>query len=292
MQISVIIPVYNAATYIGDAVLSALNQEETAEVIIVEDGSTDNSLEICKKLEQQYDKVKLFTHENNENRGAGESRNLGIMKSSFDYIAFLDADDYYLENRFKTAVKVFENNPDIEGVYEAIEARFEDEESEEKYYILDSKMTTMTKEVAPGDLFDYLYYWTNGYLKISQDTHMWYKMSLTANLMPGSIHQAIAVRRVHENNRIIKESRYNLARYTLRIWRLINEWSKNKDFSKTIISQIKFKIFYYEYWVSKPPKQLFNKSDSIKILILFLLNHPMYAFRFGLKTIMFYIFKS
>src|SRR5690554_4082261 len=99
-QVSVIIPVYNAANFVTQAVESAVVLGEVGEVIVVEDGSPDNALDICRELADKYSKVKLFQHPNGENRGPGASRNLGIMNASFDFISFLDADDWYLPNRF------------------------------------------------------------------------------------------------------------------------------------------------------------------------------------------------
>src|SRR5690348_1774976 len=91
-NVAVVIPVYNAADYIAKAVESALLQPEVSEVVLVEDRSPDNSLQICQELVGQNAKVKLFRHPNGENRGAAASRNLGVRMSSAPYIAFLDAD--------------------------------------------------------------------------------------------------------------------------------------------------------------------------------------------------------
>ena len=77
-EVSVIIPVYNAASYVTKAVESALHSPQVGEIILVEDKSPDNALEVCIQLKNKYDKVKLLQHLNGENRGAGESRNLGI----------------------------------------------------------------------------------------------------------------------------------------------------------------------------------------------------------------------
>lgn len=62
MKISVITPVYNAEKYVTQAVESALQFDEVHEVILVEDQSPDNALEVCKKLAEQYDRVKLYQH--------------------------------------------------------------------------------------------------------------------------------------------------------------------------------------------------------------------------------------
>ena len=100
MNISVIIPVYNASGFIKNAVKSAHHFDCVSEIILIEDGSTDSSLEVCEELVYRYDKVSLYSHPNHVNKGAGASRNLGIEKANNKWIAFLDADDIFLENRF------------------------------------------------------------------------------------------------------------------------------------------------------------------------------------------------
>ncbi|MGZ5284046.1 MAG: glycosyltransferase family 2 protein, partial [Kaistella sp.] len=77
MKISVIIPVYNAAAFLRKAVESALKHTAVAEVLLIEDASPDHSLEICKELVSENQKVKLFQHHDLGNHGAGASRNLG-----------------------------------------------------------------------------------------------------------------------------------------------------------------------------------------------------------------------
>jgi len=127
IQISVVTPVYNAAEFVTRAVESALAQPETAEVLLIEDGSPDNALAICQGLAAKYEKVKLLRHPNGENRGAGASRNLGMKNASSDYIGFVDADNFYLPGRFKKAAEVFTSDPDCEGVYETIGNYVEDD---------------------------------------------------------------------------------------------------------------------------------------------------------------------
>ena len=75
MNISVIIPVYNAAAYIEKAVTSALLHNEVKEVVLVNDGSTDDSLAILQKLQQSDTRIKIYQHENNSNKGRSASRN-------------------------------------------------------------------------------------------------------------------------------------------------------------------------------------------------------------------------
>jgi glycosyltransferase involved in cell wall biosynthesis len=124
LNISIVIPIFNAQEYIERAVTSAVNLKEVKEVILVDDGSKDSSLDICKKLLRSYNILKLLWHPNHKNRGVGATRNLGIKNSRSSFISFLDADDYFLENRFYETNKIFKKNKNIDGVYEVVGAHY------------------------------------------------------------------------------------------------------------------------------------------------------------------------
>ena len=153
-NISVIIPVFNAERFLQKAVESALLLPEVKEVLLVEDGSNDHSFEICKALETGNDKVRLFVHSNHENKGAGASRNVGIENATGDFIAFLDADDFYLPNRFEAERNIFETQPDVDGVYGALGFHYYSEQGKEKYDQASfGKLTTLNGKPAPDELF-------------------------------------------------------------------------------------------------------------------------------------------
>ena len=133
MEVSVTIPVYNAAEYVEKAVKSALNQSEVKEIILFEDGSTDGSSEICENLSRTYNRVLIYRHKGGINRGTSASRNEGIRRSKYRFIAFLDADDYYFDNRFVETNKIFQMNSNIDGVYEVVGAHYYSEKAREKH---------------------------------------------------------------------------------------------------------------------------------------------------------------
>ena len=94
-NISVIIPVYSAEKYLRQAVESVVAERHRGvkEIILVEDGSPDNSLKVAQELQNEFlEIIHLYQHPDGQNRGAGASRNLGIKKSAGDLICFLDAD--------------------------------------------------------------------------------------------------------------------------------------------------------------------------------------------------------
>lgn len=93
--ISIIMPVYDVSNYLQNAINSIENQTfEDVEVICVNDGSTDNSLEVLNKIKKDYDKLVIV---NQENAGPGIARNTGIDYATGEYIAFLDSDDIFLD---------------------------------------------------------------------------------------------------------------------------------------------------------------------------------------------------
>lgn len=110
--LSVIIPVYNAEKYLEESIMSILNQSFTDfELIIINDLSTDKSLEIIKKLKEFDHRIILINNEINS--GPSKSRNKAIAECKGNYIAFMDADDIALPNRFEEQIKILNENPEI-----------------------------------------------------------------------------------------------------------------------------------------------------------------------------------
>ena len=95
-KISIIMPVFNASKLINKSLASILSQSiEDIEIICIDDGSTDDTLNVLKNYANQYDFIKVLTQ---ENQGSGKARNYGIKEASGDYIGFLDADDFFISN--------------------------------------------------------------------------------------------------------------------------------------------------------------------------------------------------
>ncbi|MFA4851940.1 MAG: glycosyltransferase family 2 protein [Bacteroidales bacterium] len=111
IKFSVIIPTYNRADFIGNAINSVLNQiYSQLELIVVDDGSTDNSKEVINKILKQDSRVKLITLE--KNYGRCIARNKGIKTASADWICFLDSDDFYYDNHLQTFADLIIKFPD------------------------------------------------------------------------------------------------------------------------------------------------------------------------------------
>ncbi|WP_158859875.1 glycosyltransferase family 2 protein [Lunatibacter salilacus] len=286
-KVSVIIPVYNAETYLEHAVKSAIGLPEVEEVILIEDNSPDNCLEICQKLEKIHGKVILLHHPNRENRGAGASRNLGIQHAKYEYIAFLDADDYFMPDRFEFTKKRFSEDPSIEALYEPVGTFFESEEAQlafckwrrlsieasEKYItypkieysgipffhaILEGKNgtphingITIKKEVLIGEyIFD-------KNLKLHQDSAFWIKIASRGRFYPGGHRNPVAIRRVHEENRIQNRNFHSV----LLKDQYIYNWAKQAD-----LDQKARNLIIRNYISSKTQKKLNSNSSIVKII--------------------------
>jgi glycosyltransferase involved in cell wall biosynthesis len=108
---SVVIPVYNRAALLGQALHSVLAQtEQDFEIVVVDDGSADNPSRVVEAL---ADPRIIFVRQ--ENRGGGAARNTGIAKARGRFIAFLDSDDRFLPHHLATMRKLLENAPNAAG---------------------------------------------------------------------------------------------------------------------------------------------------------------------------------
>jgi glycosyltransferase involved in cell wall biosynthesis len=119
--ISVVIPAYNAAPYLKEAIESALSQSYAPhEIIVVDDGSTDGTADIARTFGS---KVRLLQH---PNRGVAASRNRGIEEATGDWIALLDSDDAFLKDKLLLQVRAVEQNPSALLVYTGTRLVFHD----------------------------------------------------------------------------------------------------------------------------------------------------------------------
>ena len=113
-KLSIVIPVYNKANFLRKTLNSIFSQTyKSFEVILVDDKSTDNSLEICHLYKHKYQNIIVI--EKNSNTGVSDSRNIGILSSSGTHLLFLDADDTLISSKLLTKVMEFlESNINID----------------------------------------------------------------------------------------------------------------------------------------------------------------------------------
>lgn len=303
MQISVITPVYNAAKFITRAVESALAQPETGEILLIEDASPDNSLQLCQELASKYDKVKVLQHPDKGNHGAGASRNLGMKKAKFEYIGFVDADNFFMPDRFVKTKQVFGKYPECEGVYEAIGIHVENETALKRW--LDSnrfppdQLITLSTHVEPEDLGEALISGKYGYLtldgfvikqsvlekvgfmaehlRLHQDTEWITRCALSAMLLPGNMEEAVAMEGVHESNRFSAprplSEEYN---NRMNFWISLYHWAKINS-TKEIQNLIRQRIIYYtksHKYIQKFPRERFPARIIRFFRLIRLLGYP------------------
>jgi glycosyltransferase involved in cell wall biosynthesis len=291
-KVSVIVPVYNAANFLAKAVDSILIQPEVGEIVLIEDQSKDNSYQIAKQLSEQHAIIKLITHPNHVNRGASASRELGIEMASFPFVAFLDADDYYLPNRFNFEPQIFEVHSDADGVYGATGFAYYSEDGKERYAKYNSTgLTTVDRAVPPDELFYVLSGISkkaNGYFHLNaltikkaavapnragnfnpnmglhEDTEWIFRLSLKTKLYPGSIDHAIAMRGVHNDNRIVK----NQAEYVTKhiMYKTVYTWAKANNLTPEQTSIVRLNMLAVKLF-------LVNYICALTIIICLFINY-------------------
>lgn len=112
--VSVIIPIYNVENYLSECIESVRKQSyKNLEIILVNDGSTDNSLKICKKYAKMDERIRII---NQKNSGLSAARNSGIEAAKGNYFFFLDSDDYIHSELINILVKIIENGENVDLV--------------------------------------------------------------------------------------------------------------------------------------------------------------------------------
>lgn len=132
-RVSIITASYNYEDYIKETIESVINQTfQDWEMIIVNDGSTDNSVNLIKEYYQKDSRIKLYQHKNGINKGLAETLQLGISKANSEWLAFLESDDTiepdYLERKFEIAKKY----PKVDFIFNDVNM-FGDKEAIDQY---------------------------------------------------------------------------------------------------------------------------------------------------------------
>lgn len=132
-KLTVIIPLYNEEKYIKQCIESIANQSyKDIDILIIDDGSTDNSYDICSKLAEQDDRINIIRQ---ENMGPSRARKAGIACAKTEYVTFVDADDFILPNAYIWAEDAMKKNIDM--IFFEISRYFDDENVKREYHILE-----------------------------------------------------------------------------------------------------------------------------------------------------------
>ncbi|MDQ2097672.1 MAG: glycosyltransferase family A protein [Tychonema bourrellyi B0820] len=131
-KVSVIIPAFNAAKTLAEAVASAVNGSyQYLEILIVDDCSTDDTSKVAAKLAESDPRIQLFI--NPQNYGVSKSRNLMIDRATGEYVAFLDSDDTWEPNKLEFCLQMLAENPEVKAVAHAL--RYLDKSGNKLSYI-------------------------------------------------------------------------------------------------------------------------------------------------------------
>jgi glycosyltransferase involved in cell wall biosynthesis len=110
---TIVSPVYNRASIVGETINTVLNQEFTDfEYVLVDDKSTDNSLEVLQEFAKKDARIQIVEHQ--ENLGRCIARNTGIENANGKWICYLDSDDFYHSNHLKVLFQLIQSHPEIE----------------------------------------------------------------------------------------------------------------------------------------------------------------------------------
>lgn len=123
-EVSILMTALNTAPFVAEAIRSIFDQDtlRTWELVFVDDGSTDATLRIVKRIAERHpERVRLFTHPGGQNRGISASRNLALRHARGRTIAFLDSDDVWLPHHVETMASLLESMPEVGMVYAAAE---------------------------------------------------------------------------------------------------------------------------------------------------------------------------
>lgn len=131
IKVSVVIPVYNTEKYIGKCLESVISQSlQEIEIICVNDGSTDGSMDILEAFSRKYQNIKVFDQ---KNTGASFSRNRGLRAAKGKYIFFMDCDDMLLPGALERLYDLAESN-ELDMLLFNVMVKYENDELKEKYH--------------------------------------------------------------------------------------------------------------------------------------------------------------
>ena len=258
--VSIVVPIYNAEKYLKECLDCLINQTyKNIEIICINDGSTDNSLQIIKEYAEKDERIKAYSQ---ENKGEAETRNRGAKLSSGKYITALDADDVCSLNTIETSVKLAEEqNKDI--VINFLNIRLNLEQKKEK----DFSYTTVWQILYKKELLDKnpdITY--NKNLKMGPDAIFTHKiLGLTDKIIKN--YDSIYYYRRHDNqiSRIIEHQPDKLLEniriwfedltdfYTKRDW-----WKSHNNHFMNFLCEQPFTSYLRANWNNTQKQELFN----------------------------------
>ena len=201
--VSVIIPVYNCDRYLAEAIESVLAQTyQPLEIIVVDDGSTDDSAAVAKRFGS------LVRYYYQAQSGAAAARNYGLEVAQGSFLAFLDADDFWVKDKLTRQMQVLESEPDVEMVFGHVQ-QFHSPELDESV----KNKIHCPAELMPGYVPGTLLIKREDFLRVGKfetDLQMgefisWYARATELGLRAKMLPELLMSRRLHETNTGIRQ---------------------------------------------------------------------------------------
>jgi glycosyltransferase involved in cell wall biosynthesis len=249
--VSVIMPAYNSADFIAESIQSVLYQfHSNWELLIIDDASEDNTVEIIEKFASADPRIQLF--QNKINQGTGISRNIGIKAAQGSFIAFLDTDDLWLPEKLETQLD-FMKSHDLEMTYSS-------------YYLINESGQELQKKIQALPILSYKKLLKSNYvgnltgiykveklgkiyspiLRKRQDWALWLAILKRVESTKGII-EPLAKYRIRENS--ISNNKTALLKYNYLIYREFLKYSKLK-------SLVKMGVFLKEHFFIKKKQEV------------------------------------
>lgn len=252
--VSIIMPSYNSAEFIGYSIDSIVSQTYTNwELLITDDCSTDDTVEIVKSYAAKDDRIKLFELESNQ--GAGASRNRSIQESKGRYISFCDSDDWWKPEKLEVQLK-FMKEQNVEVCYSSYIDFFDDVG---KKNIVVAKRSLSYKDMTHNDYIGFLtlIYDTKRvgrvYLPLMKKRQDWAMKLLLIQQIGRAygIIEPLAYYRLRSNS--LSRSKFGLIRYNLLVYTDILKYNKLKSYFILLF------IFMPKYFYKKALQKLINQ---------------------------------
>ena len=261
MKISVIMASYNYEQFIGEAIESVIAQNYREwELIVVDDGSSDDSRSVISRY-QSDPRIRLYSHDNNLNKGLVETLKLGLSKCTGNYAAFLESDDIWNENCLSARVKVLEQYPEVDIVANGVElfgdtARIA---TYSNYFVLQERC--FSKRHFPCDIFplllreNFIPTFSCAMVRTELlrqcsfniayppwlDRYLWLQLAYHRNFY--YLDKQLTKWRIHSASYIKKEADAYKTDNNLRIKSMIREVFVNRE--KKLSNLVKFHLYYY-----------------------------------------------
>lgn len=248
MKISIIVPVYNCEKYIRQCIESIIEQTfRDFELIIINDGSTDNTVHILKEY-KRYNYIKII---NQNNKGVSHARNNGIVNALGEYICFIDGDDYIDKNFLSTYInEIIDNKYDwiLSGIYDfnknAIikEIKYEEKEWNMNNYKDCTNFYSLELLTAPfpklfkKDIIDKHNLRFNTNLSLAEDREFNYKYAQYTNTIKTIPYKGYYYR-VSNPNSLSKKSYPHKLKYDCLHWEIIKTTFEKKGFNNNFIQK-------------------------------------------------------